>query len=147
MHTKIAQIRLKNMIENISLILTTAATIFAAIAAWCSYEVSKNSLDFQKNYAKNQNLINEFNRIIYKAETLQILIPKPLELSDDKFELIEPLLLELKSELERLNIRKIVKYEDLKISSVESKFDLARDDSSLKEIIDKLEEKKAEIFN
>lgn len=50
------------MIENTSLILTTAATIFAAIAAWCSYEVSKNSLDFKKNYTKNQNLINELNR-------------------------------------------------------------------------------------
>jgi hypothetical protein len=135
------------MIENTSLILTTVATIFAAIAAWCSYKVSKNSLDFQKNYAKNQNLINEINRIIYKAETLQILIPKPLDLSDDEFESIEPLLLELKSELERLNISKIVKYEALKISSVETMFDLAKDDSSLKEVINKLEEKKAGIFN
>jgi hypothetical protein len=70
-----------------------------------------------------------------------------LELSDEEFESIEPLLLELKSELERLNIHEIVKYEDLKISSVESKFDLARNDSSLKEVIYKLEEKKAEIFN
>jgi len=135
------------MIENTSLTLTTAATIFAAIAAWCSYKVSKNSLDFQKNYTKNQNLINELNRIIYKAETLQILIPKPLDLSDTEFESIEPLLIELKSELERLSIREIVKYKDLKISSVESKFDLARDNSSLKEIIEKLEAKKAEIFN
>ncbi len=70
-----------------------------------------------------------------------------MELSDEEFESIEPLLLELKSELERLNIHEIVKYEDLKISSVESKFDLARNDSSLKEVIYKLEEKKAEIFN
>lgn len=135
------------MIENTSLILTAAATIFAAIAAWFSYQVSKNSLDFQKNYAKNQNLINELNRIIYKAETLQILIPKPLKLSDEEFESIEPLLLELKSELQRLNMHEIVKYEDLKISSVESKFDLAKDNSSLKEVINKLEAKKAEIFN
>jgi len=64
------------MIENTLLILTTTATIFAAIAAWCSYKVSKNSLNFQKNYAKNQKLIDEFNRIIYKAETLQMPIYK-----------------------------------------------------------------------
>jgi len=146
MQKKIAKIKLRIMIENTSLILTTTATIFAAIAAWCSYKVSKNSLDFQKNYAKNQSLINELNRIIYKAETLQILIPKPNDLSDDEFESIELLLHELKSELERLNIRRIVKYEELKISSVESKFDLARDNSSLKEVINKLEEKKAETF-
>lgn len=57
-------------IENISLILTALATFFAAIATWYSYKVSQNSLDFQKNYAKNQNLINELNRIIYNAETL-----------------------------------------------------------------------------
>jgi hypothetical protein len=135
------------MIENTSLILTTAATIFAAIAAWCSYEVSKNSLDFQKKYAKNQNLINELNRIIYTAETLQILIPKPQELSDDEFESIEPLLIKLQSELERLNTREIIKYEDLKISLVKSKFDLVRDYSSLEELINKLEEKKSETFN
>ncbi|MBU1668996.1 hypothetical protein KKC13_11310 [bacterium] len=135
------------MIENISLILTTSATIFAAIAAWCSYKVSKNSLDFQKKYAKNQNLINELNRIIYTAETLQILIPKPQELSDDEFESIEPLLIKLQSELERLNTREIIKYEDLKISLVKSKFDLVRDYSSLKEVINILEEKKSETFN
>lgn len=135
------------MIENISLILTTIATTFAAIAAWCSYEVSKNSLNFQKNYAKNQNLLNELNRIIYYAETLQILIPKPLELSDEEFESIEPLLFKLKSELERLNTREIIQCEDLKISSVESKFDLVRDYFSLKEVINILEEKKSEIFS
>ena len=147
MHTKIAQIRLTRMIENTSLILTTSATIFAAIAAWCSYEVSKNSLDFQKKYAKNQNLINELNSIIYTVETLQILIPKPQKLSDDEFESIEPLLIKLQSELERLNTREIIKYEDLKISLVKNKFDLVRDYSSLKEVIIKLEEKKSETFN
>ena len=66
------------MIENTLLITTAVATSLAAVAAWFSFKVSKNSLEFQKNYAKNQNLINELNRIIYKAETLRILIPKPL---------------------------------------------------------------------
>ncbi len=135
------------MIENTSLILTALATAFAGIAAWCSYEVSKNSLNFQKNYAKNQNLINELNRIIYKTETLQILIPNPHKFSDNEFKSIEPLLFELKSELERLNMREIIKYNDLKISLVKNKFDLIDDNFPLKEVINKLEAKKAEIFN
>lgn len=135
------------MIENASLILTTVATTFAAIAAWCSYKVSKNSLNFQKNYAKNQNLVNDLNRIIYNAETLQILIPKPLEMSDEEFESIEPLFFKLKSELERLNIRGIINYKDLKISSLENKYDLMKNYSSLEEVINRLETKKAETFN
>ena len=135
-------------IENISLILTALATFFAAIATWYSYKVSQNSLDFQKNYAKNQNLINELNRIIYNAETLQILIPKPLELSDEEFETIEPLLSKLKLELKHLGERnKLITYENLTISSVENKYDLARNNSSLEEIIQILEAKKAETFN
>lgn len=135
------------MIENASLILTTVATTFAAIAAWCSYKVSKNSLNFQKNYAKNQNLVNDLNRIIYNAETLQILIPKPLEMSDEELESIEPLFFKLKSELERLNIRGIINYKDLKISSLENKYDLMKNYSSLEEVINRLETKKAETFN
>ncbi len=135
------------MIENTSLILTTGATTFAAIAAWCSYKISKNSLDFQKNYAKNQNVIHELNRIIYNAETLQILIPKPLEISDEEFESIEPLFLKLKLELERLSIRGIIDYKDLKISSIENKYDLVKNYSSLEEVINTLESKKAETFN
>ncbi len=135
------------MIENTSLLLTTAATTFAAIAAWCSYKISKNSLDFQKNYAKNQNLVNELSRIIYNAETLQILIPKPLEMSDEEFESIEPLFFKLKSELERLNVRGIINYKDLKISSIENKYELVENYSSLEEVINTLEAKKAETFN
>lgn len=135
------------MIENTSQILTTATTIFAAIAAWCSYNVSKNSLNFQKNYAKNQNLVTEFNRIIYNAETLQILIPKTQELSDQEFDSIESLFIKLKSELERLDKRGIIKYQELKILSVKNKYDLANNYSSLEEVINTLESKKAEIFN
>ena len=45
-----------NMIECTLLITTAVATFFAAIAAWFSFRVSKNSLEFQKKYAKNQNL-------------------------------------------------------------------------------------------
>ncbi len=135
-----------NMIENTLLVSTSIATIFAALAAWFSFKVSNNSLQFQKNYARNQSLINELNRVIYQAETLLILIPKPLEMSDSEYESLDPLLVELKSLLERLNIRSIVNYEGLKISSINNYLDLAKDNSCLSEIIIELEKIKDGIF-
>lgn len=135
-----------SMIENISIILTTVATIAAAIAAWFSFQVSKRSLAFQKNYAKSQQLFGELSRTIYEIETLQLLIPKPLDMSDDQHNSIEPLLTELKSELERFGIRNLIDYKSLKISSVESVFELAREFDSLGEALNVLENEKSNIF-
>lgn len=136
------------MIECILLISTAVATAFAALAAWFSFMVSKRSLQFQKNYAKNQDLINELNRIIYKAETLQMLIPKPLEMSDSEYESLDPLLNELKSSLERLNIRNIVNYDSLIISTIDNHLGLAKDEdnSCLIEVIKELEKIKDGVF-
>jgi len=134
------------MFEITSLILTALATTAAAIAAWFSFQVARRSLDFQKNYAKNQNLISELNRAIYKIETLQILIPKPLESSDEEYDSIDPLLNELKSELERFGNKNIIDYKRLKISSVENMYDLVRNFDSLNEVINILEKEKSKIF-
>ena len=135
-----------NMIENTLLITTAVVTIFATIAAWCSFMVSSNLLKFQKDYAKNQNLINELNRAIYKAETLQILMPKPLEVSATELESLDPLLNELKHSLERLNNRSIINYESLNIYCINDHFGLAKDYSSLSEVISELESIKDSIF-
>lgn len=134
------------MIENTLLIFTAIATFFAALAAWFSSMVSKNTLQFQKDYAKNQSLINELNRIIYKAETLLIRIPKPLELSDEEYESLDPLLNELKSLLERLSIRNMINYKNLKIYSINDHFGLAKDPSCLSEVINELEKIKDGVF-
>jgi len=135
-----------NMIECTLLISTAAATFFAALAAWFSFRVSKNSLEFQKKYAKNQSLISELNRVLYKTETLQVLIPKPLEMSDSELESLDILLKELKNSLERLNNRNIINYESLKIYSIQNYFDLARDNNYLNEVVDELEKIKDDIF-
>jgi hypothetical protein len=135
-----------NMIENTLLITTAIVTFFAAVAAWCSFMVSRDSLKFQKDYAKNQNLINELNRTIYEAETLQILMPKPLEMSETEFESLDPLLNGLKHSLERLNNRSIVDYESLKIHSINDHFGLAKDHSCLSEVINELEKIKDSVF-
>jgi len=127
-------------------ILATVATIAAAIAAWFSYMVSKGSLEFQKSYAKNMSQIEELNRTISKAETLQILVPEPLAMSDDEFDSIDSLIANLQSELKRLDIRNVINYGNLKISSVNNKYELAKDDECLIEVIQVLVNKRAEIF-
>jgi hypothetical protein len=132
--------------EPISDILTAIATIAAAVAAWCSFQVSRRSLDFQKNYAKNQQLLGELSRAIYKIETLQWLIPKPLETSDEEYEGIEPLLADLKSELERFGVRGLIDYKSLKISSVRNIIDLVGVFDSLGEARNVLDSVKANIF-
>lgn len=134
------------MSENAASILAAIATFFAAITAWCSFEVARRSLDFQKKYAKNQKLINEVNRTIYKSETLQILIPKPLEMTDEEFDSIEYLLKEMKSDLEMFNNRNLINYQELKISKIETKYELAKEFDSLQAVIDKLETINAEVF-
>ena len=85
--------------------------------------------------------------MIYNAETLQILLLKSYKISDEEFETIEPLLSKLKLELKHLGARKLITYSNLTISSVENKYDLARNKSSLEVVIQILEAKKAEIFN
>lgn len=138
------------MPEDTTSILAAIATIFAAFAAWCSFEVARRSLDFQKKYAKNQNLINELNRSIYKTETLQILLSKDFTdgdgISDTEYDSIEPLLKELQSELERFGNRSIVDYGKLKISSISNIPNLLRGYASLAEIINTLENEKSKIF-
>lgn len=134
------------MTESFLPIVSTIATFAAALAAWASYQVSKNSLDFQKNYAKNQNLINDLNRIIFKVETLQILMPKPLDISDEEFESLDSLIEELKSELEGLGNRGIIKYNELKISTINTKYELSKNIDLLNEIIQVIENKKSKVF-
>jgi hypothetical protein len=127
-------------------ILLTVATIAAAVAAWCSYMVSRDSLEFQKTYAENMSLIEELNRTIYKAETLQILVPEPLKMPDDEFNSIDSLITNLQSELKRLDIRNVINYGDLKISSVNNKYELSEDVTCLKEVIQTLISKHAKVF-
>jgi len=51
----------ESMIEFISISITAIATLCAAFSAQMSYQVSKNTLEFQKNYSKNQQLIGRLN--------------------------------------------------------------------------------------
>lgn len=138
------------MTENIPVILTTIATLFAAISAWLSYRVSRNSLKFQKNYAKKQSLINELNSTINKARTIFTLMSAPLEAPDDQFALVEPLFAEFKTNLQHLSNIGVIDYRSLKIYKINSLGEMidqmAKKNSYLTEVIDVLERKINEIF-
>lgn len=132
-----------NMIESTLLITTSVATIFAALAAWFSYVVSKNALEFQKNYSKNQNLLNELNATIKEARSLKLIMSSD---ADESNEEITSLIIKLKSNLQHLSVTGIIDYQALKLSSVENVYDQARENESLTEVIEELEKKYNEVF-
>ena len=140
----------ENMIELIFIALTAIAAISAAIAAWMSYLTSSRSLAFQKNYAKNQHLIVRLNIIISKLRTLKYLMENTLEISDDKFNSIEPIFSEVKIELESLGEIGAFDYSSAKISKISSLCEMvdhmAKNNAYLSEVIDELELKISEVF-
>lgn len=141
---------IENMIENISLILTAIATFFAAAAAWFSYSVSKKSFNFQKSYAKNQSLINSLNSTITKIRTLRTLMSDPSGTSDEQFQSMEPLLLEIRSELQHLADIEVIDFRSLQIYSItrfgEMVDQLSEGNNYLSEAIEVLESKLSGIF-
>jgi|UPI0005602B96 hypothetical protein len=140
----------ENMIELIFIALTTIATISAAIAAWMSYLTSSRALSFQKNYTKNQHLITRLNIIISKLRTLKYMMENMLEISDDKFNSIESIFLEVKAELESLGEIGVFDYSSSKISKIPSLGEMvdhmAKNNAYLFEVIDEVEQKISEVF-
>jgi len=138
------------MIELIFIALTTIATISAAIAAWMSYLTSSRALSFQKNYTKNQHLITRLNIIISKLRTLKYMMENILEISDDKFNSIESIFLEVKAELESLGEIGVFDYSSLKINKIPSLGEMvdhmAKNNAYLFEVIDEVEQKISEVF-
>jgi len=135
------------MIEITLLIVTAVSTFFAAVAAGLSYLVTNNSLKFQKNYGKNQSLIQNLHRTINTATNIKTLMQQnPLDIADEDYELIEPLLSQLKSELLYLSNAGAINYEELKVSSINTVYDLAREKPSLDEVIKELESSVNVIF-
>ncbi|WP_152564982.1 hypothetical protein [Methylobacter sp. BBA5.1] len=138
------------MIELIFIALTTIATISAAIAAWMSYLTSSRALSFQKNYTKNQHLITRLNIIISKLRTLKYMMENMLEISDDKFNSIESIFLEVKAELESLGEIGVFDYSSSKISKIPSLGEMvdhmAKNNAYLFEVIDEVEQKISEVF-
>lgn len=138
------------MIEILFVGLTTAATLFAALSAWMSYRVSDNSLSFQKNYAKNQQLVAQLNSTISKLRTVKYLISNALAISDEQFGTIEPLFIEARLDLQRLEEIGAFDYSSYKISKVTSLGEvideMSAENTYLTEVIHALEARVACIF-
>jgi hypothetical protein len=138
------------MIEIFFVGLTTAATLFAALSAWMSYRVSNSALNFQKNYAKNQQLIAQLNSTISKLRTVKYLISNTMSISDDQFGTIEPLFIEVRLDLQRLEEIGAFDYSSHRISKVTSLGEMideiSSDNTYLAEVINALEARIACIF-
>ncbi|NYT75358.1 hypothetical protein HZU72_23580 [Halomonas sp. QX-2] len=138
------------MIEIFFVGLTTAATLFAALSAWMSYRVSNSALNFQKNYAKNQQLIAQLNSTISKLRTVKYLISNTMSISDDQVGTIEPLFIEVRLDLLRLEEIGAFDYSSHRISKVTSLGEMIDEISSentyLAEVINALEARIACIF-
>lgn len=92
-----------NNMELILIGVTAFATFLAAISAWFSYQVSKDSLKFQKVVAKNQSKTMQYNNVLIKLCSLSRLQKNPLASSDKKFESMDGLLTEVQKQLEELS--------------------------------------------
>ena len=88
--------------EIIFVALTTAATIAAAIAAWFSYSVSKKSLAFQKQVAKNQSIHAQLISIQNKIMKIRLNLNDIWGVSDEDFKDLEPMFSDVKKEIETL---------------------------------------------
>ena len=82
---------------------TTAATIAAAVAAWFSYNVSKQTLEFQKKAATSQILHTQLLSIQGKLLKIRLNLDDIYGSSDEDFKSLEPMFNEVKKEIDILN--------------------------------------------
>jgi len=78
--------------------LVAISAFVAAIAACMSYWTSWQSLHLQKNLVKNQNLIQKLNSILTKMESFKEFLNDIPGITDEEFESMEPLYLEIKTD-------------------------------------------------
>ena len=82
---------------------TTAATIAAAVAAWFSYNVSKQTLELQKKAATSQILHTQLLSIQGKLLKIRLNLDDIYGSSDEDFKSLEPMFNEVKKEIDILN--------------------------------------------
>jgi len=138
------------MIEIVFIGLTTVATFFAAFSAWMSYRASDRLLSFQKNYSKNQHLMTQLISIISKLRVMKYLISNTLKISDEQFGTIEPLFIEIRLDLEKMEEAGVFDYSSCQISKVSGVCEMIdqmlSSDYYIKEVIDVLEKRIDAIF-
>ena len=100
--------------------VATIAAIASALAAWMSYRTSVQSLRFQKNIAKNQIHLQKLNSATTRLNSLKDILNNIFGSSDEKFISIDPLYLEIKSDLQALEKSGILKEKPSKFFSASS---------------------------
>ena len=139
------------MLEITLIVMATTAAIASAIAAWRSYLTSESALSFQKKFSRNQSAIARLHSIITKLRCLKSILVNPLAASDEKFQSMESLHLEIKSALEGLSEEGIVKPRESEFFNALSFAEIVDQQPVAAEEIDKeikrLEAKINEIFD
>lgn len=136
-------------LEIILTITTVIAAVASAIAAFLSFCVTRKAQRFQANLVINQNILNEFDRAIYKAERLHVILSwgaKSERFTDEKEDSIEPSFEQLKFDLERFGNRGLFNYHDLKISKMNTMHDLVKNPDSLINAIQAIDEAKSRVL-
>lgn len=86
-------------------VLTFLPAFAAAVAAWFSFRTSKQSLNFQKQFAKNRAVISQLEISITKLRTINTILNSSLPISDQLFmsidSLVDEVIVELYSYMQR----------------------------------------------
>lgn len=88
--------------EMITIGMATVAAVASAFAVWKSSRTGENALKFQKQFSKNQRNTARIQAIITKLRSLKSILLNPLDTPDEKFQLLETLHSEIRSELKGL---------------------------------------------
>jgi len=128
--------------------LTVLATAFAAGSAWCAYQVSKQSLLFQKSVAKNQNIAMQFNNVLTKLCSLNRMIKKnSLEQSDEQIESLDDIFSEIVAQLEELSDISALDWTVLRVCQCENKLIINLNDGDLDEAIAEIQKQLSALWD
>jgi len=133
--------------EHFFSILTVLATSLAACSAWCSYQVSKQSLLFQKSVAKNQNIAMQFNNVLTKLCSLNRMSKNPLKQSDEQFNSLDGVFIEIVDQLEELSDISELDWTVLGVYQCKNKLIINLNDGELDEAIAEIQKQLSALWD
>ena len=133
--------------EHFFSILTVLATSLAAGSAWCAYQVSKQSLLFQKSVAKNQNIAMQFNNVLTKLCSLNRMSKSVYQQSDEQFKALDGIFSEIVAQLEELSDISALDWTALRVCQCENKLIINLNDGDLDEAIAEIQKQLSALWD
>lgn len=129
-------LELNQFLQILLALLATIAAIASAVAAWKSFVISQNALDFQKKLAKHQDDVFALRLILTNLYRLKRLLGNPLAASDGDFSSVELIYLEIKNDLDRLTESATLPHGRSALLATSSLADLIQDRNSTIRLLD-----------